>query len=133
MEREQSLNAAISSAPHQCMIAEIRFDDTPIPDGAISATSDKLAQRDIAWIDGPNPGVAPSRVMPHPFEIRASASASAVDELMINWGNTPAHSTGSLYLPAVRSSRSSRLPTPRIRSTSSPRSIPTRSAARPPG
>ncbi|WP_429360875.1 hypothetical protein [Paraburkholderia sp. MM5496-R1] len=97
----QSLSGAISNAPHQCMIAEIRFDDTPIPDGANSATSDKLAQRNIAWIDGPNPGVAPSRVMPHPFEIRASASASAVDELMIKWGNTPAQSTGSLYLPAV--------------------------------
>ena len=100
----ESLNGAIGHAPHQCMIAEIRFDDTPIPNSANSATTDKLAQRNIAWIDGPNPGVAPSRVMPHPFEIRASASASAVDELMINWGNTPAPSTGSLYLPAVRAS-----------------------------
>jgi hypothetical protein len=40
-------------APHQCLIAEIRFDDTPIPNGAIMSSSDKLAQRNIAWIDGP--------------------------------------------------------------------------------
>jgi hypothetical protein len=49
----ESLNGAISVAPHQCLIAEIRFDDTPIPNGAIMSSSDKLAQRNIAWIDGP--------------------------------------------------------------------------------
>ena len=100
----ESLNGAIIVAPHQCLIAEIRYDDTPIPDAANSATTDKLAQRNIAWIDGPNPGIARSRVMPHPFEIRASASASEPDELLINWGNTPAHSMASLYLPAVQAS-----------------------------
>jgi hypothetical protein len=46
----ESLNGVISTAPHQCLIAEIRFDDTPIPNGATSATSDKLAQRNIAWL-----------------------------------------------------------------------------------
>jgi hypothetical protein len=46
----ESLNGVISTAPHQCLIAEIRFDDTPIPKGATSATSDKLAQRNIAWL-----------------------------------------------------------------------------------
>ena len=49
----ESLNGAISVAPHQCLVAEIRFDDTPIPNGAIMSNSDKLAQRNIAWIDGP--------------------------------------------------------------------------------
>jgi hypothetical protein len=49
----ESLNGAISVAPHQCLVAEIRFDDTPIPAGAIMSSSDKLAQRNIAWIDGP--------------------------------------------------------------------------------
>src|SRR6516164_3392670 len=56
-----SIQEAITAAPHQCLIAEIRFDDTPIPPGANSGTSDKLAQRNIAWIDGPNPGVVDSR------------------------------------------------------------------------
>ena len=69
----QSINGAINVAPHQCLIAEIRYDDTSIPDGATSASTDKLAQRNIAWIDGPNPGTDPSRVMPHPFEIRAAS------------------------------------------------------------
>jgi hypothetical protein len=46
----ESLNGVIAVAPHQCLIAEIRFDDAPIPDGATTATSDKLAQRNIAWL-----------------------------------------------------------------------------------
>jgi hypothetical protein len=46
----ESLNGAIFVAPHQCLVAEIRFDDTPIPTGADTATSDKLAQRNIAWL-----------------------------------------------------------------------------------
>ncbi len=46
----ESLNGAISVAPHQCLVAEIRFDDTPIPAGADTAHSDKLAQRNIAWL-----------------------------------------------------------------------------------
>src|SRR5262249_12587928 len=94
-----SINEAITKAPHQGLIAEIRFDDTPIPAGATSANSDKLAQRNIAWIDGPNPGATPSRRMPHPFEIRPSPlKAASLDELMILWGNTPQGSKASLYL-----------------------------------
>lgn len=97
----ESLNGAISAAPHQCLIAEIRFDDTPIPSGATSATTDKLAQRNIAWIDGPNPGTDPSRVMPHPFEVRPSTTSGRPDELMVTWGDTPEGSTASFYIPAV--------------------------------
>jgi hypothetical protein len=46
----ESLNGAIAVAPHQCLVAEIRFDDAPIPDGVNTADSDKLAQRNIAWL-----------------------------------------------------------------------------------
>ena len=46
----ESLNGVVATAPHQCLIAEIRFDDTPVPNGATTATSDKLAQRNIAWL-----------------------------------------------------------------------------------
>ncbi len=99
-----SINSLFAVAPHQCLIAEIRYDDTPVPPGATTGTSDKLAQRNIAWIDGPNPGQAPSRVMPHPFEVRASAaSAAKVDELLITWGTSPAGTSASIYLPAVSS------------------------------
>jgi len=100
-----SINGVIQNAPHQCLIAEIRYDDTPIPTNATTATSDKLAQRNIAWIDGPNPGANPSRIMTHPFEVRASASNDAPDELMLTWGKTmPSAATGVMYLPAVQSS-----------------------------
>jgi hypothetical protein len=97
-----SINEIISHAPHQCLVAEIRFDDTPVPPGADTTDSDKLAQRNIAWIDGPNPGQDASRVMAHPFEVRASSpSADQVDEMLVFWGATPAGSTASFYLPAV--------------------------------
>jgi hypothetical protein len=97
-----TINQAITRAPHQCLIAEIRYDDTPIPGGADSGTSDKLAQRNIAWIDGPNPGAIKSRRMPHPFEIRPTSGKVPVpDELMILWGNTPQTSLASLYLPGL--------------------------------
>ena len=101
----QSIQEAITAAPHQCLIAEIRFDDTPIPTGANSATSDKLAQRNIAWIDGPNPGIPTSRRMSHPVQVRPTPPGSVnPDELMIFWGNTPAGSTAQLYLPALDAS-----------------------------
>jgi hypothetical protein len=98
----ESVNGAISVAPHQCLIAEIRFDDTPVPAGATSATSDKLAQRNIAWLHGPNPGAALSRRTPHPVELRATPPyADIADELMVTWGSTPMGSSASLYLPDV--------------------------------
>jgi hypothetical protein len=97
-----SLNEVITRAPHQCLVAEIRYDDTPIPAGANPANSDKLAQRNIAWIDGPNPGDVQSRQMPHPFDIKATlATETTPDELMILWGNTPRGSTASLYFPSL--------------------------------
>jgi len=39
----------------------------------------------------------------HPFDIKASASATSPDELMITWGNMPKGSMASIYLPAVAS------------------------------
>ncbi len=97
-----SVNDVITMASHQCLIAEIRYDDTPIPPGANSGTSDKLAQRNIAWINGPNPGVLASRAMPHPFDIRSTSPQSAMpDELMVLWGDTPTDSSAVLYLPSI--------------------------------
>jgi hypothetical protein len=42
-------------------------------------------------------------MMIHPFEIKPSASAATPDELMVTWGDTPAESVASMYLPAVTS------------------------------
>jgi hypothetical protein len=46
----ETMLTAFTAFPHQCLIAEIRYDDTPIPPG-VTSTFDKLAQRNIAWID----------------------------------------------------------------------------------
>jgi hypothetical protein len=98
----QSIRDAITHAPHQCLIAEIRYDDAPVVPNATSATSDKLAQRNIAWIDGPNPGVDASRRMSHPIQVRPTPhGVKHPDELMIFWGRTPAQSRAELYLPAL--------------------------------
>jgi hypothetical protein len=101
-----SIPQMIMKAPHQCLIAEIAFDDAPISTNENSGNSDKLAQRNIAWIDGPNPGQDSSRRMPHPFQIRATLfKAEQPDEIMVDWGNTPDGSTASVYLPAVDSAQ----------------------------
>jgi len=98
----QSISEAIVSAPHQCLIAEIRYDGAPVVPNATSATSDKLAQRNTAWIDGPNPGLAESRRMTHPVQIRPTPSGTVhPDELMIFWGSTPSTALAQLYLPVM--------------------------------
>ena len=97
-----SINQIITNALHECLVAEIRFDDTPTPPGANPSDSDKLAQRNIAWLDAPNPGLNPSRVVAHPFEVKASSpSVDEVDEMLVFWGATPSRSVASFYLPAI--------------------------------
>ncbi len=91
---------------HQCLIAEIAFDDVTIPQNADPSISDKLAQRNLAFGPAPNPGVNESRRVPQTFEMRATPLAAQQrgeqpDELMIDWGNTPAGSSAQIYLPAV--------------------------------
>jgi hypothetical protein len=100
-----SIQESIIAAAHQCLIAEIRYDDAPVVPDATSATSDKLAQRNIAWIDGPNPGVIESRRITHPVQIRPTPVGTPhPDELMIFWGDTPAAGQAQLYLPALGAS-----------------------------
>jgi Pro-kumamolisin, activation domain len=105
-----SIAQTVVRSPHQCLVAELSFDvsstDTPLlPDGASCWTSDKIAQRNIAWVDIPNPGADNSRQVPQTFEIRPTdpntAAGSVVDELVIDWGFTPVGSMASIYLPAV--------------------------------
>lgn len=106
----QSLHSAITVSPHHCLIAEIDYDATPVPLNATTGTSDKLAQRNIAWIDGPNPGQVESRRMPHPVQVQPTPrGATNLDELMIFWGSTPRASHAQLYLPAVDAAQVSEL------------------------
>ena len=56
-----------------------------------------------------NPGLINSRLATHTFEIRPSPftlnADERPDELMIDWGNLPAGSTASIYLPAVQATQ----------------------------
>jgi hypothetical protein len=74
---------------HQCIVAQIEFTDTPIPNGATPFTSDKLSQRNIAFSAIANPGLDASRVALHTFEIEATPHAIAEsrlpDELILDW------------------------------------------------
>jgi hypothetical protein len=93
---------AFTAFPHQCVVAEIRYEDTPIQPGWTTINSDKLAQRNIAWLDAPNPGVAASRRVAHPVQVRPTPPGNAYpDELMITWGNTPVGTAAELYFPAL--------------------------------
>ncbi len=84
---------------HQCIVSEIAFNPAPIPNGSTPSTSDKLAQRNIAIVESANPGLNFSRRIPQTFEIRPSKSKVEHDELMIDWGNVPAGSVATFYLP----------------------------------
>ncbi len=86
---------------HQCLVAEIAFDLAPIQGGATPASSDKLAQRNLAIIETTNPGLAFSRRIPQTFEVKPTAAKLEHDELMIDWGEIPAGSVATLYLPGI--------------------------------
>lgn len=96
------LQRAMVRSPHQCLVAEIAFDPDIVPDGVDPSTSDKLAQRNMAWVSIPNPGRNGSRRVPQPFELRGTPAVSlGTDELMIDWGDLPTGSTAQIYLPTV--------------------------------
>lgn len=92
---------------HQCMVAEINFDLDPITTQGIStASSDKLSQRNLAIDNSENPGQSDSHRVQHTFAIHPTTSTplpkQGPDELMIEWGNTPAGTVATLYFPGLR-------------------------------
>jgi hypothetical protein len=86
---------------HQCLVSEIAFTPAPAQNGSTPSLSDKLAQRNLAIVESANPGLVHSRRVPQTFEIRPSTSRLEQDELMIDWGNVPAGSIATLYLPGI--------------------------------
>lgn len=89
---------------HQCLVAQIEFPGTPIPNGATPSTSDKLSQRNIALSTVANPGRAASRVAMHTFEIEATpqpiSSTLPPDELVLEWPTgTPDRTRVEIYIP----------------------------------
>ncbi|HEX7723720.1 MAG TPA: sialidase family protein [Pyrinomonadaceae bacterium] len=99
------IQQAVIRNPHQCLIAEIAFDNVSINGGQDPSNSDKLAQRNLAWGDLANPGVDGSRRALNTFEVRPTPQALPLhetpDELMIEWGDLPPGTTAQIYLPAV--------------------------------
>jgi hypothetical protein len=95
------IGQAIMRNLHQCLIAEVAFDPTPIPTGTDPSNWDKLAQRNLAWAP-----VGSAQAVTN-FEIRPSApnlpSDEAPDELMIDWNTIPVGSVANIYLPAITS------------------------------
>jgi hypothetical protein len=89
---------------HQCLVAEIAFLPAPAQQGSTPSQSDKLAQRNLAIVETPNPGLIFSRRIPQTFVIQPSLSTLEHDELMIDWGNVPAGSVATVYLPGINSS-----------------------------
>jgi hypothetical protein len=90
---------------HQCIVAQIEYPTTPIPDGATPWTSDKLSQRNIAYNAVANPGLDASRASVHTFEIEATPSPISEslppDELLLDWSaRTPLGTMLRIHIPS---------------------------------
>jgi hypothetical protein len=93
---------------HQCLTAEISLDGvTLLHNGDTPGSSDKLAQRNLSIVASDNPGSPASHRIPNTFEIKPSLldvkQGTRPDELLIDWGGTPAGSLATLYLPGTAS------------------------------
>jgi hypothetical protein len=98
---KQSIQQVIRSQ-HQCLVAEINLDppEPQITPGTLPAVSDKLAQRNLNII-----GVASPHQVPQTFDIKPTPASlspgQTPDELLIDWGNVPAGTLASIYLPSI--------------------------------
>lgn len=96
---------------HHCLVAQIAYDDAPIPSGVSPMSWDQLAQRNLQFTVVENPGPPATHRAPQTFDCRPSraigqpgGSGLPPDELMIDWGAVPKGSVASLYWPAVLAS-----------------------------
>jgi hypothetical protein len=92
---------------HQCLVCEVSFAADPITVGDDPSNTDKLAQRNLAFVSSANPGVDPSRLIPQTFELKPSPKNFKIDqkpdELVIDWGNVPPGGAAQIYLPGTAS------------------------------
>jgi hypothetical protein len=90
---------------HQCLICEISFDPDPITPPADPSNSGFLAQRNLAFVGDPNPGVDASRRAPQTLEIHPTPAHLLADgrpdELMIDSTTVPQGGAAQLYLPSL--------------------------------
>ncbi|MCS6305335.1 MAG: hypothetical protein H8K07_16965 [Nitrospira sp.] len=108
---------ALLAGTHHCLVAEIAYDDAPIisANGIVAGPerSDKLAQRNLQLTFSDNPGPADTHRIPQTFDLRpAPAIASRAgalldypDELMIDWGRTPAGAVAHIYWPQINTAK----------------------------
>ena len=97
---------------HHCIVAQIAFDDAPIPQSVSPLSWDQLAQRNLQTTRSDNPGPAATHRIPQTFDTRPGRTVRPPhgpntiypDELMIEWGNVPTGSVASLYWPQVHAS-----------------------------
>jgi hypothetical protein len=105
---------------HHCIVAQIAYDEAPIPTvtptGATPSPEnwDQLAQRNLQITSSGNPGFPATHQVPQTFDTRPSPLTifqpdgqllNYPDELMIDWGNTPAGSIATIYWPQVSSAQ----------------------------
>ena len=57
---------------HHCIVAQIAYDDAPIPSGVSPMSWDQLAQRNLQFTAVDNPGPAATHRAPQTFDIRPS-------------------------------------------------------------
>ena len=97
---------------HHCIVAQIAYDDAPIPQGVSPLSWDQLAQRNLQVTRSDNPGPRATHRIPQTFDTRPGRAAEPPtgpnsiypDELMIEWGDVPTGSVASLYWPQVQAS-----------------------------
>jgi len=104
----------LAGSAHNCLVAQIAYQDAPIENagGVIESpvNSDKLAQRNLQVTTSGNPGFPATHRVPQTIDVRPSPPAqsksrrsilSYPDEMMIDWGSTPAGTVASIYWPEV--------------------------------
>ncbi|MBR0685067.1 hypothetical protein JQ594_04015 [Bradyrhizobium manausense] len=103
---------AYLNGTHHCIVAQIAFDDAPIPQSVSPLSWDQLAQRNLQVTRSDNPGPAAAHRIPQTFDTRPGRTIRPPhgpntiypDELMIEWGSVPTGSVASLYWPQVHAS-----------------------------
>lgn len=104
----------LAGSAHNCLVAQIAYEFAPIENagGVIEnpGNSDKLAQRNLQVTTSGNPGFPATHRVPQTIDVRPSPPAQSAsvrsilrypDEMMIDWGQTPAGSVASIYWPEV--------------------------------
>ena len=78
-DRNKKINGAqvqtYLNGTHHCLVAQIAFDDAPIPQGVSPLSWDQLAQRNLQITLSDNPGPASTHRIPQTFDCRPSKAA----------------------------------------------------------